>query len=68
MTPQDLRSTDDVARRLKTSIRKLERMRADGTGPRFVRMNKLVRYTDHDVDEWIASRTVRSTSEANRDV
>jgi excisionase family DNA binding protein len=64
MQPQDLRSTDDVARRLKTSKRNLERKRADGTGPRFVRMGKLVRYTDHDVDEWLTAQTVRSTSEA----
>jgi predicted DNA-binding transcriptional regulator AlpA len=55
---------DDVAHRLGTSIRTLERKRADGTGPRFVRVGRLVRYTDPDVDAWITAQTVASTSEA----
>jgi predicted DNA-binding transcriptional regulator AlpA len=64
MTPHDLRSPDFVAHRLGTSIRTLERKRADGTGPRFVRVGRLVRYTDPDVDAWITAQTVASTSEA----
>jgi|HubBroStandDraft_6_1064221.scaffolds.fasta_scaffold1274986_2 predicted DNA-binding transcriptional regulator AlpA len=64
MIPHDLRSPDFVARRLGISIRTLERKRADGTGPRFVKAGRLVRYTDPDVDEWIAAQTVTSTSEA----
>jgi predicted DNA-binding transcriptional regulator AlpA len=64
MTPHDLRSPDYVARRLGISIRTLERKRADGSGPRFVKAGRIVRYTDPDVDAWIASQTVASTSEA----
>jgi predicted DNA-binding transcriptional regulator AlpA len=63
MPPHELRSPDFVARRLQMSLRTLERKRADGTGPRFVKVGRLVRYTDHDCDVWIAARTVASTSE-----
>jgi predicted DNA-binding transcriptional regulator AlpA len=63
MIPHDLRSPGDVARRLGTSIRTLERKRADGTGPKFVKVGRLVRYTDRDLDEWIARQTVSSISE-----
>ena len=64
MTPHDLRSPDNVARRLGISIRTLERKRADGSGPQFVKAGRLVRYTDPDIDAWIAARTVQSTSES----
>lgn len=53
-----------VARRLGTSERTLERLRATGTGPKFVRVGRLVRYTDHDLEAWITAQTVQSTSEA----
>jgi hypothetical protein len=53
-----------AAQILRTSIRTLERMRATGTGPRFVRVGRLVSYTDRDLEAYIASRTVQSTSEA----
>ncbi len=53
-----------VAKRLGTSERSLERMRATGTGPKFVKVGRLVRYTDHDLEAWITAQTVGSTSEA----
>ena len=64
MHPHELRSPGFVARQLGTSIRTLERKRADGTGPKFVKVGRLVRYTDHDLEAWIAAQTVGSTSEA----
>lgn len=64
MTPHELRSPDFVARRLGILIRTLERKRADGTGPRFVKAGRLVRYTDHDLETWIVAQTRSSTSEA----
>lgn len=64
MTPMVLWSPSAVARLLGTSIRTLERKRADGSGPKFVRVGRLVRYRDVDVDQWLAARTVCSTAEA----
>jgi hypothetical protein len=56
MQPQELRSPGFTARILGTSIRTLERKRADGTGPRFVKVSRLVRYTDHDLEEYASLR------------
>jgi hypothetical protein len=44
---------------------RLERLRVAGTGPRFVRAGgRSVRYREVDLEAWIASRVVGSTSEA----
>ena len=48
---------------LKLSERTVERMRVSGLGPRFVRLGRSVRYRDIDVEAYIASRVVSSTSE-----
>jgi predicted DNA-binding transcriptional regulator AlpA len=53
----------EAASALRLSTRTLERMRVQGTGPRFVKCNRSVRYLRADLDQWIASRVVRSTSE-----
>jgi predicted DNA-binding transcriptional regulator AlpA len=59
-----LNSSRIAAQRLRMSERNLERLRASGTGPKFVRVGRLVSYTDRDLEEYIASQTVQSTSEA----
>jgi predicted DNA-binding transcriptional regulator AlpA len=51
---------------LRLSERTLERLRASGLGPKFVRCSKRIRYRQSDVEEWIASRVVGSTSEERR--
>jgi predicted DNA-binding transcriptional regulator AlpA len=49
----------------RLSERTLERLRVAGTGPRFVRAGgRSVRYREVDLEAWIASRVVGSTSEA----
>ena len=53
-----------VAKRLGTSERTLERLRATGGGPRFVKVGRLIRYRESDLESWLAARTVQSTSEA----
>jgi excisionase family DNA binding protein len=55
-----------VASRLGISVRTLERKRVDGTGPKFVRVGRAVRYRESDLVEWLAEQTVRSTSEARQ--
>ena len=53
----------EAALALRLSVRTLERMRVTGNGPRFVKCNRSIRYQQSDLDAWIASRVVRSTSE-----
>ena len=55
---------------LRLSTRTLERLRVSGlNAPKFVKLGRSVRYLQSDLEEWIASRVVRSTSEAGvRDV
>jgi len=47
------------------SERHLERLRRKGTGPKFMRLGgeKTVRYDPPDVEEWLATQKVSSTSE-----
>lgn len=54
----------ECAELLRLSPRTLERLRGSGLGPKFARMgNKSVRYRIEDVEAWVASRVVTSTSE-----
>ena len=43
--------------------RTLERLRVAGTGPRFVRIGKYIRYQPSALEAFVASRVVGSTSE-----
>ena len=53
----------EAAAVLCLSERTLERLRCTGTGPRFVRAGRCVRYREVDLEAWIAARVVGSTSE-----
>jgi excisionase family DNA binding protein len=53
----------EAARLLRLSERTLERLRVSGSGPVYVKAGRLVRYREADLEEWIASRVVNSTSE-----
>jgi predicted DNA-binding transcriptional regulator AlpA len=53
----------EVAAVLRLSERTLERHRVSGTGPRFVKLGRRVVYRRHDIEEWAAEHTLRSTSE-----
>ena len=53
----------EAARLLRLSERTLERLRVSGGGPCFVKANRSVRYREADLEAWIASRVVGSTSE-----
>ncbi len=57
----------EAARYLRLSGRSLERHRVAGTGPQFVKLGRRVLYRHSDLDDWAASRTFRSTSEAEAD-
>jgi predicted DNA-binding transcriptional regulator AlpA len=55
----------EAAELLRVTERTLERLRVSGTGPKFIRIGKTkaIRYRPGDVEAWLASRVVASTSE-----
>ena len=58
-----LLSARQAAALLHLSERTLERFRVSGTGPKFVRLGRSIRYRLIDIEAFIASRIVGSTSE-----
>jgi excisionase family DNA binding protein len=54
----------EAADHLRLSERTLKRWRVSGSGPAFVKLGRRVLYRKLDLEEWIASRVVHSTSEA----
>jgi predicted DNA-binding transcriptional regulator AlpA len=60
---QPLLTQRQAAEMLALSERTLERFRTSGMGPKFVRLGHSVRYRLVDVEAFIASRVVGSTSE-----
>jgi predicted DNA-binding transcriptional regulator AlpA len=52
-----------VASLLGISTRTLERYRVSGTGPRYVKLGKLVRYLKTDIDAWIEQNHSGSIAE-----
>ena len=53
----------EAARILGVSVRTLERLRTTGTGPKFCRLRRLVRYRTCDLEKWVCSSLYVSTSE-----
>ena len=57
----------EVAETLRLSDRTLERMRLDGTGPKFMKAGRRVLYRTSDLEAWLLERTYQSTSEFGRE-
>ena len=55
-----------AAKLLCLSVRTLERHRVAGTGPRFARLGRLIRYRQRDLEEFVGSNLRNSTSEMPR--
>lgn len=55
----------EAAELLRLSERTLERWRVVGGGPVFCKLGKRVLYRRADLEKWIASHVVNSTSEAS---
>jgi excisionase family DNA binding protein len=58
-----LLTTKEAARFLSLSSRTLERLRLEGSGPRYCKLKRSVRYREADLETWTAARLVTSTSE-----
>ena len=63
MMSNDILMTDEAAIYVRLSKPTLERYRTQGGGPKFLKLGTAVRYRKPDLDEWLESRLVRSTSE-----
>jgi predicted DNA-binding transcriptional regulator AlpA len=55
--------TAGASGRTGVSVSTLEKWRVAGIGPRFLKLGRLVRYAEADIESWLASRRVASTSE-----
>jgi len=51
----DAMTESELARRASVSVAALRKWRRDGTGPRFLRLGRLIRYLVGDVDIWLHS-------------
>ena len=60
---QLLYSTAEAAEMFGLSPKTLERKRVEGTGPKFVKLGKTVRYKESDLLEWVNANIYSSTSE-----
>jgi predicted DNA-binding transcriptional regulator AlpA len=54
----------EAARRLGISESFLEKSRGAGTGPRFVRLGRVIAYREEDLIAWVEACVVESTSHA----
>lgn len=55
----------DVAQCLGKSVKWCERARIEGTGPRYLKLGRNVRYRAEDVVQWMNERAFESTSQAS---
>jgi predicted DNA-binding transcriptional regulator AlpA len=60
-----LLSQKQAAHALGLSVRTLERHRLAGTGPRYARLGRLIRYRECDLAEWVRDSLRRSTSQSS---
>lgn len=58
----DVLTTVEAARYVRLGKPTLERFRLTGEGPRYAKLGGAVRYRRADLDQWLESRLVASTS------
>ena len=59
----ELLTVPEAAAALKVGRGTLDNWRVTGSGPRFVKFGKHVRYAKNDLAAWVAAKTHQSTSE-----
>lgn len=59
----EILNTTEAADYVRLGKPTLERFRISGAGPIFVKLGGAVRYRKPDLDAWLESRRVRSTSD-----
>ncbi len=63
-TKQELLSSVQAAAYLGVKEPTLVKWRMSGEGPCFVRVGRMIRYRQTDIEAWLASRTFGSNAEA----
>ena len=61
--PMTILDTSQAAKYLGLAKSTVQKMRVYGGGPRFLKLNRSVRYRTEDLDDWIRSNIVANTSE-----
>ena len=56
-------TTAEAAAYLRLSRRTLEKHRCVGTGPRFRKLGRIIRYTIPELDKWAAARMCKITTQ-----
>jgi predicted DNA-binding transcriptional regulator AlpA len=64
ITLEPLLDEIQVSKLTRRGVPTLQKDRLRGTGPRFIKMGRSVRYRPSDVEAWIAERVRQSTSES----
>ena len=59
-----LEDQEGASRFLKVSKRKLQSMRAEGTGPRWFRIDRQVRYPVEELHRWVAEQIAKCDGDA----
>ncbi len=65
-TDLELYAPDEAAGVLKTNPRTMERWRASGDGPAFVKIGRRVAYTRSSLADFVQRRTYRFTTETRK--
>lgn len=58
-------TTEQAAAHLGLASSTLEKARVHGTGPRYIKLGRAVRYLRADLDSYLVARTISSTSETS---
>lgn len=58
--PKDMVSTKDAAKILGLSFHTLNQYRTHGTGPKFVKYGRIVRYRLSDLQTWLWERSAKT--------
>jgi len=53
---EDLLNERETAKKLRISVQLLRKWRANGTGPEHIKLGKCVRYSESDIERYIASQ------------
>lgn len=56
-------NTEMASKKIGVAPNTLAKWRIAGTGPRFRKLGSKVAYTEQDIEDWLQSRTVSSTSQ-----
>ena len=60
----EIMNVEEAARYVRLGASTLNRFRTVGGGPRYAKLGGAVRYRKTDLDAWLTSRLIASTSEA----